>query len=68
MAQFNFNLSDEIDQDAITTAKNICTLLQLLIKKGIINPLLTAMWYHTDGCENKYHCKSAIYILSCLYL
>ena len=30
--------------------------------------LLKTLWDHTDGCAKKYHCASAIYLLSCLAL
>ena len=26
------------------------------------------MWDYTDGCTKQYHCASAIYLLSCIYL
>ena len=68
MVQFHSNSYDEIDQDAITNATNHSNILQLIITKLMIAPLLTIMWYHTDGCANQYHCALVIYLLSCLAL
>ena len=36
--------------------------------KRFIASLLTTIWYPKDGCANKYHCESDIYLLSCIYL
>ena len=68
MEPFNYNLSDESDQDAITTEKYICIIILFLLTKGFIDRSLTTMWDNTDVCENQYHCASAIYLLSCLDL
>ena len=37
MSQFYFNFSYEVDQDAITTATNICIILHFLPSKIFIN-------------------------------
>ena len=68
MANFHSNLSDESDQDASTTETHLCIIIQFLLTKWMIYPLLTTMWDHTDGCANKYCCASAIYLISCLVL
>ena len=66
MAKFNSSLSDESDQDASTTATNICTLLQFIFAKHMISPLLTMMWYKMNGCANQYRCALDLYLLSFL--
>ena len=63
MENFHYCLSDESDQYAITTATNLCIIIIFLISKGSIASLLTTMWDHTDGCANKYHCASSMYLL-----
>ena len=68
MTQFNSNFSDEIDQDASTTATYLCTILQFLLTKQMIAPLLTTVRDHTDGCAKQYRCSSTIYLISCLVL
>ena len=60
MAQFNSNYSNESDQDARTTATHMYILLQFLLTKHVIYPLLTAMWDHTNGCAKQYCCASTI--------
>ena len=66
MAQFHSHLSDEIDQDASTTATHICIIIFLLLSKGFINSFLTSMWDHMDSCANQYNFSYGIYLLSCL--
>ena len=63
MAQFHCHFSDESYQYAIITATHIRILLQFILTKQMISPLLTTMWYHTDGCENQYSCASFICLL-----
>ena len=64
----HYHLSDEIDQYDSTTATHICILLQFLLTKGVISPLLTTVWYHTYCCANQYHFAYYIYLLSFLGL
>ena len=68
MANFYHNLSDESDQSDSTTATHLCIILQFILTKGIIAPLLTTMWDNTDGYAKNYCCGSAIYLLSCISL
>ena len=68
MAQFYSRLSDESDQGDITTTTHTCIILKSVLTKRLIAPLLTTIWYHTDGCAEQYRCESAIYLLSCLAL
>ena len=51
MAQSNCSLWEESDQDASTTALDICITLKLILSKGFKKSFLTTMWYHTDGCS-----------------
>ena len=46
MAQFHSRLSDEIDQDAITTVTYLCIILKFILTKKRISPLLTTMLDH----------------------
>ena len=50
MAQFNSHLYVESDQDAITTETHLHIILQFILTKGMIDQLLTTIWYHMDGC------------------
>ena len=68
MAQSHSYLSHEIDQDLSTTTTHLRVLLQFLIRKTIIVPLFTTMWYQTGGWVYQYCCTSAIYLLLCLFL
>ena len=68
MAKFHYNLFDESDHHASTTATHICILIQFILTKKWIAPLFTTIWDHTDGCTNQYCCASAIYLLSCIDL
>ena len=68
MVNFYFYLYDEIDQYASTTATHLHIILQFLLTKGFIDPILTTMWDHTGGCAHQYLCESAIYLLSCISL
>ena len=63
MEKSQYHLSDERDQDDITTTTHICILLQLIISKGFIASFSTTMWYHTDGCTNQYRCTSDICLI-----
>ena len=49
MTQFHSRLSGEIGQYTMTTTMHIRIFLRLLLSKGLIDSLLTTMWYHTDG-------------------
>ena len=51
MAHFNSHLSDENDQDDITTATSLCIIICFLIYEGLINLFLETMWDNTDGCS-----------------
>ena len=62
MTQFHSSLSDESDQDAITTATHLCIIIQFILTKVMITSLLTTVWDHMDGCV------SSIYLLSCIDL
>ena len=68
MTQFNSSLSDESDQDAITTATHLCIIIQFILTNKTIYPYLTTIWDHTDGCANQYRCEKDIYLLSCIAL
>ena len=68
MEQFHSRLSDESDQYASTTTTHLCIILQFFLTRQMISPFLITIWYHTDGCANKYRCESDIYLLSCLAL
>ena len=68
MSQSHSHLSGESYQEAITTVTHLCILLQFIIRKQIISPLLKTMWYQTYGCANQYHCASSICLLSFLAL
>ena len=52
MSQFNYNLSDESDQDYGTTVTHLFILLQLILTKGFISILLKTTWDQIDGCTN----------------
>ena len=43
MEKFNPCLSNENDQEDITTEAHICIIFQLLLSKGLIAPLLATM-------------------------
>ena len=68
MSKLHSCLSYDIYQDAITTAKNIFIIIRSLLSKGFIYSFLKTMWDHTDGCAKQYHCKSYVYLLSCIAL
>ena len=66
MSQLYSRLSDEIHHGASTTVTRLCIILKFLLTKGSMASLLITIRDYTDGCANKYHFESAIYILSCL--
>ena len=68
MENFHSRLSDESDQDANTPATHLHILLQFILTKGLIDPFLTTMWDHTDGCPNQYRFAYDIYLLTILAL
>ena len=68
MAQFHSRLSDASDQDASTTATRLHIILQFILTKGLIAPLLTTVCDHMDVCTNQYCCASDIYLLICIHL
>ena len=68
MAKFHSNLSDESDQDYITTATHLRILTQFTITKWMKSKLLTTMWDNTYGCANQYRFASDIYLLTCIAL
>ena len=51
-----------------TNATHIFIIIQFILTKQTIYPLLTTIWYHTDDCTKQYRCESFIYLLSCLAL
>ena len=53
-AQFNSSLSDESDQDASTTTADLRIIIQFILTKYMIAPLLITMWDHMDGCAKQY--------------
>ena len=59
-------LSDEPDQDNITTTINIHIIPHLLLSKQLTNYFWKTIWDHTDGCDKQYHDESDIYLLSCI--
>ena len=65
MAQFHYHLSDESDQNAITTATHIGIIPRSIFSKEFIASLLKTMCDHIDFCEKNYHCGYDIYILYC---
>ena len=66
MSQFHYHLSDESDQNAITTATHIGIIPRSIFSKEFIASLLKTMCDHIDFCENNYHYGYDIYILYCL--
>ena len=68
MLKFHSHLSDDGDKDDSTTATYHSIILQFILTKQMIDPFLTIMWYHMDGCAKQYRCASEIYLLSCLNL
>ena len=65
MEHIHSHLYDECDQDARTNETHLRIILQLCLTKYLIDPFLTTVWDHKDGCAEDYHFESAIYLLSC---
>ena len=63
-AVFHSFVSDDIQQDAVTTTAHSKRLISLLNKKQVFSTSLSTIWENTDDCAEQYRCASALYLLS----
>ena len=56
--------SDNRKRDDATTAEHSKLILELLQKRTVLFAEVSTIWENTDGCTDKYHCATALYLLS----
>ena len=63
-AAFHSFLSDYSKQDSATTTAYSKRLISFLKDKKLLTTSLSTIWENTDGCDEKYRCASALYLMS----
>ena len=63
-AVFKYFLSDNIEQDAVTTTPYSKRLIELLKERKLLESALSTIWKNTDGCAEQYIFASALYLMS----
>ena len=65
-AVFNYFLSDDSKQDAVTTSEHSKSIIELLKNIKVLFSDMSTIWVNTDGCEEQCRCATALYLLSML--
>ena len=63
---FNYFLSDDSKQDAVTTNADRTFLIELLKEQKVPTSTLSTIWGNIYGCAEQYICAFALYLMSVL--